>query len=190
MKRFFMASLVLFGLLGPELSRAQSTLPPPTTRVRLRTAHDGGMTGASAVQVAGHLYRIGADSLWLRVDSPDGPLLSIGRAGIRRMEISSGRERNPEKGALWGAGAGLGLGLLAIATLDECTVRTTGWSFDLCAGNEDFLILSNVVAGAAWGALIGLLVTSERWETVPQASLIPGEMDGGIGLAVGFRLPN
>jgi hypothetical protein len=134
------------------------------------------------------LERISGDSLWVRVGSSDGTLVSIERADIHRLEISDGRKRNPGKGALWGAGVGLGLGVLAAATLDDCTVGTRWYRFDLCEGQEDVFILGSIAAGAAWGAVIGLLIKSERWVTVPPASLTLGRDAGRLSLGVEVRL--
>jgi hypothetical protein len=122
------------------------------------------------------------------VGSTDGPLVSIDRANIHELQISDGRKRNPGKGALWGAGVGLGLGVLAAATLDDCTVGTGRYWFDLCDGEEDILILGSIAAGAAWGALIGFFIKSERWVTVPPASLTLRRDRSGISLGVEVRL--
>jgi hypothetical protein len=143
---------------------------------------------ASDTRFSGHLDRISPDSLWIRVGSTDGPLVSIDRANIHELQISDGRKRNPGKGALWGAGVGLGLGVLAAATLDDCTVGTGRYWFDLCDGEEDILILGSIAAGAAWGALIGFFIKSERWVTVPPASLTLRRDRSGISLGVEVRL--
>jgi hypothetical protein len=190
MKRFGLALIALGAVLSPEQILAQSALPATETRIRVRTV-DVGAPGSTQTHdwVEGRLHRVGADSLWLRAGSLDGPLLSIDRATIRELEIAGGRERNPGKGALLGTGVGLVMGLLAVATLDDCGVATRGWSFDLCSGNEDVLILGSMAAGSAWGAVVGLLITSERWVTVPQASLIHGESGMGTRLVLGFRMP-
>ena len=102
--------------------------------------------------------------------------------------MSTGKRRHPGKGALWGAGAGLGLGLLAVAALDDCAVTTRGWSFDVCGDNEDFVLLGSVAAGAAWGAAIGLLITSDRWVPMPPGALVPVVAGKQLGLALTLPL--
>jgi hypothetical protein len=191
MKRLGTALVVLAAFHIPNHVEAQSGPLSAGTRIRVRAADVGvgSATGKATAALVGHLLGAGADSLWLRVDPPDGPLLAIDRATIRQLEVSAGQKRNAGKGALWGAGVGLGLGLLAVAALDDCMAGTQGWWIDPCEGDEDVLILGNVAAGAAWGALIGLLITSERWVTLPHTSLILGDAGDGVGLVLGVQHP-
>jgi hypothetical protein len=189
MKRLEFALAVAAAVLGPQPIMAQTTPIRAGTRIRVSFAHDDRIGSAvNRPGVVGRLDRTGADSIWLRIDPPDGPLLTIDRTYIDRLEISGGRKRNPVRGALWGAGVGLGIGLLTAATLDDCTVRSRHWSFDLCRGNEDVLIVGDMVAGAAAGALVGLFITSERWLAIPPASLVLAvRPDTRLGIAL--RLP-
>ena len=187
MKGLLIVLAVAAMALGSGSATAQNR-PPEMARIRLRTTTPDNGT-PSRGWVLGHLERIGADTLWLRVGRPDGPLAAIDRGAIRQMEMSNGRRRHPGKGALWGAGAGLGLGLLAVAALDDCAVTTRGWSFDICRGNEDFVLLGSVAAGAAWGTVVGLLITSERWVTMPAASLAAAAATGRVGVALRIPLP-
>lgn len=191
MKRLGFTLVALLALLPMQRARCQDALVEAGTRVRVRTAPTAGLAGSTATadaRLVGHLQGSSGDSLWIRVGSADGPLVSIERADIRQLQISDGRRRNPGKGALLGAGVGLGVGVLAAATLDDCTVGTSRFWFDLCEGEEDVLILGSMVAGAAWGALIGMFIKSERWVDVPPAALTLGPDRGGMALGVGLRL--
>lgn len=182
MRRFWITLALATVGLGHVPVVAQGP-PSAMTRVRLRIESPGGGT-RSGPWVVGNLARVNTDTLWLRVARPDGPLASIDRASIRALETSRGRRRHPGQGALWGAGAGLGLGLLALTALDDCAVATGGWSFDICGNNEDVVLLGSVVAGAAWGAVVGLLITTERWVAMPGLQLAPVATRHGLGLAL------
>jgi len=167
----------------PAITQSQ---PSATTKVRLQTESPG--PGAPGGRwIVGYLDQVGRDTMRLRLDRTDGPLIEIDRGSIRRLETSAGRRRHPGRGALWGAGAGLGLGLLALTALDHCAVTTGGWSFDICRDNEGVVVLGSVVAGAAWGAVVGLLITSDRWVPMPGARFAPVVTRDGLGLAL--RLP-
>ncbi len=191
MKRLGLLLMAFFALQPPADASAQSAPMAAGARVRV---HAFDLSGASwaieggSGRLVGYLDRVGRDSLWIRLNSPVGPLLSIDRSTVRQLEISGGRKRHPGTGALVGTGAGLVMGLLAVAALDDCALGTDGWWFDLCDGDEDVLILGSMVAGAAWGTLVGLLITSERWVAVPPASLTLRPMRGGIGVGLEFSL--
>ncbi len=191
MKRFGLILVACLALLPAHGAQGQDALVDAGTRVRVRTVDAEGYAGSSvplAARFVGHLEGTSGDSLWIRVGSTDGPLVSIDRANIHELEISDGRKRNPGRGALWGAGVGLGMGLLAVAALDDCTLGNGKFWFDLCEGQEDVLILGSIAAGAAWGAVIGLLIKSERWVAVPPASLTLGRDAGGLSLGIEVRL--
>lgn len=184
-----MLVMLLAAIPGP--TRAQDRSLRTSTRIRIQSATmDAESPASDTGWLVGTLDRLDADSLWLLLDPGGRSLIAIDRSAVRRLQVSNGRRRNPRRGALWGAGAGFALGLLAVATLDECTMGTRGWTWDICSDNQDFLILGNTVAGAAWGAAIGLLITSERWVPVAHGNLIPRGAGGGPGLTLGFRLPH
>jgi hypothetical protein len=144
----------------------------------------GGATGVLDTRFVGHLDETSGDSLWIRVGSTDGPLVSIHRANIHELEISDGRKRNPGKGALWGAGVGLGLGILTAAAVDDCTMGYRGFWFDVCDWGEGAIVVGSITAGAALGALVGLLIKSERWVAVPPGSLTFRQDGGGFSLGL------
>lgn len=191
MKRLNLITVACLALLPMNPARAQDASAEADARIRVRTVGGPGSVGPIApgeTRFVGHLRGTSRDSLWIRMGSADGPLVSIDRAAIRRLEISDGRKRSPGRGALWGAGVGLGLGVLAAATLDDCTLGAGKFWFDLCEGEEDVLILGSVAAGAAWGALIGLFIKTERWVDVPPAALTLRPDLGGMALGVEVRL--
>lgn len=189
MKRPGLILVACLALLPIQRARCQDAFVEAGTRIRVRTADQAALAGSTApasARLVGHLEGTSVDSLWIRVGSPDGPLVSLDRADVRELQIGGGRKRNPGTGALLGAGAGLGLGVLAAATLDDCWLGTSRFWFDLCEGDEDVLILGSIVAGAAWGALIGWFIKTERWVDVPPAALTL-EPDGG-GVRLGFEV--
>jgi hypothetical protein len=182
--------LVAFlALLPIHRVRGQDAFVEAETRVRVRAGEVGpyaGSPGTLDSRLVGHLEGTSGDSLWIRVGSTDGPLVSFDRANIQQLQISDGRKRNTGKGALWGAGVGLGLGVLAVAALDDCTMGYGRFWFDFCEGEEDVLILGSIAAGAALGAVVGFLIKSARWVTVPPASVTLGRDRGGVTL--GFQM--
>lgn len=191
MKRLCLILVASLALLPVQRVRGQDTFVEAGARVRMLTVSAGALAGAPGTahtRFVGHLEGASRDSLRIRVGSTDGPLVSIDLGDIQELEISDGRKRNPGTGALVGAGVGLGLGVLAAATLDDCTVGTSRFWFDLCEGEEDVLILGSVIAGAAWGALIGMFIKSERWVDVPPAALTLAPDRGGMALGVEVRL--
>ncbi len=190
MKRFGLILVATLALLPTQRARGQDALFEAGARVRVRAVDAGAFAGStgSGTRFVGHLARIAGDSLWIQVGSTDGPLVSIDRANIHELEISDGRKRNPGKGALWGAGVGLGLGVLAVAALDDCTMGHGSFWFDFCEGEEDVLILGSIAAGAAWGALVGLFIKSERWVAVPPAALTLRGAREGVSLGLQVRV--
>jgi len=191
MNRIRIVLAVVATVVGPQPTLPQ-TLPPAMARMRLRIGTPGAPTpgrGEDGTWIVGHLDRVDPDSLWLRVDRPDGPVVTVDRAVITRMELSSGRRRHPVTGALWGAGAGFGLGLLTLAALNDCAVEARGWVFDICGRNRDLVLLGSVAAGAAWGAVIGWLVTTERWVPMPPGGLVVTAAGGRIALALRLPVP-
>lgn len=192
MKRLGITLVASLALCPTTQARAQTgVLTETETRVRVRAVNVRAPTESDETRDArfvGYLDRVFADSVWIRLDAPDGPRLSIDRANIRELEISSGRKRNAGKGALFGSGIGLGVGILAAASAGDCTMGTSRYWFDPCDGQEGVLILGSVAAGAALGALIGSLITTERWVAVPPASLTLRSERRGIRLAVEVRL--
>lgn len=98
-------------------------------------------------------------------------LSAVSIAGITKLEVSQGRRSNRDRGALMGgligSGAGLMLGITA-AGFDY-----GGW-WD--PGAE--VIPATMLAGAAWGAVVGLVVGSfsqrDDWQEVPLESLRVG----------------
>jgi hypothetical protein len=190
MKRLGVISVVFMAAYPGQGAQGQGPPVETGTRLRVSTVHVGAGGSSTTVQETrfkGQLERVSHDSVWIRVGA-NGPLMSIERGSIHRLEISDGRRRNPGKGALWGAGVGLGLGVLAAVTLDDCTVGSGRYWFDLCDGDEDVLILGSLAAGAAWGALIGSFIKSERWVEVPPASLTLRRNGQGVSLGVEVRL--
>ncbi len=191
MNRFGFTLLVSLTLWPVAHALAQEAVVEAGTRVRVRTAEIGGEAGqieARDTRFVGHVDRVSADSLWVRLDSSDGPLLAVDRTTIQELEVSSGRKRNVGKGALWGAGVGLALGILGAVAVDDCGVLNDDDFFDFCEGEEATIILGSTAAGAGWGALIGLLITSERWVAIPPASLTLRSEAGQLTLGIGVRL--
>jgi hypothetical protein len=191
MNRLGITALALIGLCPAVHALAQEPVVGAGTRLRVRTAEVGAagdLAETRGTRFVGHVDRVSADSLWIHLDSADGPLLSIDRATIQELEVSSGRKRNAGKGALWGGGVGLALGILGAIAVDDCGVSINDDFFDFCDGEEATIILGSTLTLAGVGALVGLLVTSERWVEIPPASLTLRGEDGQLGLGIEVRL--
>lgn len=114
--------------------------------------------------------------------SQDQRAVRVSRADITRLEISNGRRRQARKGALIGAIAGAG----TFAALSRETYCAEYYDDgEACPGRAE-MVATGVLGGAAWGALIGHFVKTERWTLVSepgaQVRLAPSFSKGGLGL--------
>ena len=177
MKKQLIAASVVFAMVPIPQAVAQTAALEPGMRVRL--------SASSGETFVGHIDRAESDSLWIHMETADGPLVSLERSRIWRAELSGGLKGNPGKGVLYGAGFGLGLGIVgALALDDDCLTGID--NFDICEGHEATVIAGSTLVGAAAGALVGLLVKSEQWMDIRAVSpIVRAERDGmSLGLLV------
>lgn len=116
------------------------------------------------VPLTGRVSSWTLDSLYL--EQTPGPQETIPLSDLVRMEVSRSKG-HAGTGALVGGGIGAALGLaFGIAAANDDFVE---------AGGDDVLLVTAFMAasGAGLGALIGLLVRTEEWETVPLPARAP-----------------
>jgi hypothetical protein len=119
------------------------------------------------------------------VARPGGVPTAVSFSSIDAAQVSRGksRSRGAAKGALWGLGVGGGLAILVgipAATRAEAN------------GTADSDITSDVIGhlvlgGTFWGAIIGTMVGSERWDRVN----VPGRVTmapSRDGFRVGYEM--
>ena len=178
------ALVVSIGLLGLAQSGAAQTSSSakvaisPGTRVRVSTP------SLVSPLVANFLEQRG-DTLVVIEDGRGRGVWSFDLAQVNRLETTAGQVGRSssaiKKGALWGGGIGLAAGLIFAST------------FDPSNGNRQYSRMQTGIvaglAGAGFGAFIGMRVTTEKWVSVPlpkQLSLYPNPR-GGLTLQVGLR---
>jgi hypothetical protein len=114
----------------------------------------------------GFYHGADADSLFLRVST--GGVQAWPWRNVVRVERFVGRRGHSGLGALIGAGVGLAAGIpLGIIAKRESQFIQIG------TGEAILIAASFTAAGAGLGALVGLGVRSDRWQTVPLAALRP-----------------
>jgi hypothetical protein len=116
--------------------------------------------------------------------SRDQRAVRVFRADITRLEVGNGRKRNALKGVL--IGSVIGGGMFAAIPRDEyCTDYIDDG--ERCPGRPE-MVMTGVLGGAAWGALIGHFVKTERWTPVrlgrANVRVSPMRAKGGLGLKV------
>lgn len=128
-------------------------------------------------QYEGTLAHLSADSMMLVVDQRE---VAVAHSSIRRVEVRNGTRGHSVAGAAIGAGLGFAVGFAASATTDCSDDFLQG----LCQTSQ---IAGPFVAGAlgaGLGALIGVLVRSDRWDAVPLRVAATPSLR--VGLAMGF----
>ena len=152
---------------------AQDTLKvEPGERVRLTLSSSGSA-------VVGVLVAQDRDSLRVR-PRPDAPPVAFPRAGVAGVDASLGRHGHAGTGALVGLVAG---GAAGAALGSSC-----GGDF-LCPGAGGGALLLGGT-GLLFGALVGVFVRSERWESVyPEVvgiTVLKTQRGLGVGVSIGF----
>ncbi len=178
---------------------AQTAVPDSGDRVRIHVTAAG-----NSRQFIGTLVYQDADSVALLEPVRGGPLgassrvnppgtpgrhMSVSRAQLTRMEVSTGRHSSVGRGALMGGGIGVvGGAVLGVANL--CSVNESFLCFE-SPGQVVVVAAGTGVMGAAMGAIVGLFIHHETWVTAgegPRASVLfrPSEEGTGIGLSIKF----
>jgi hypothetical protein len=167
---------VLTVLLPPPNADAQSI----ATGTRVRIASGDSLT-------VGHVFQSTADSLVIGRDL--GGRLAFSWNDIDRAEYSAGMKSNAGRGALMGAGlmSFLAISAIILDGVDDDSDDSSWGS----AGDWDYgpaiaiIVLPMFVAlGAGAGALIGLMVRTERWNVVPISTSAIGQNGLGVSLAI------
>jgi hypothetical protein len=174
------AALFLLALAAP--SGAQSAELVPGQKVRLVAP------SVFAGRFQGTVLERRGDSIV--VAKPGGVPTMVSFSSIDAAQVSRGksRARGARKGTLWGLGVGGGLALLVgIPAVTRAEANGTADS-DITS----YVVGQLVFGGAFWGAIIGTMVGSERWDPVkmPGRVTIVPLRDGlrvGYGIAIAER---
>ena len=129
------------------------------------------------------------DSLIL--DVAPAETLAVALAGVTQLDVSTGRRRNTLRGAGIGALIGVGSGaLIGFASGDDPPTAF----FSLSASEKAALAGATLgVTGLVIGAVVGTLIVSDRWTSVPLGvakatpSLQVGHGNTRLALAVSFQ---
>ncbi len=185
MKRLSIIPLAVLAVTPLTSVTAQE---PPLVKVgdRARVSHDCTYRGTRqrCQEDRGTVDAVKADSIVLSAET-DQSRMAILIASVTRVRVVRGRRGHLLAGVFVGAAVGAAAGLIAISPEGTCT--GSGNYGALCGG----VVAVSVGAGAAFGALVGALVRTERWVPVPldqlRVSFAP-QRDGrfGLGLSVQF----
>jgi len=173
-RRIGLVAMVI--LLTTGIATAQTTGEPPLQvgdRIRIKTL-------ASSSAIKGRLVAADAAALTLAPEGRDTSHRKFARSEIDQLEVVRGKRSRWLPGALVGAAAA-GVGAILMCNGIGCS---TGEGDDTA---KNVAVAAGI--GAATGALVGLLIKTDRWKTVPADSLnvtvgpVPGH-----GLALTVRL--
>jgi hypothetical protein len=170
-------AVVLSGVVGAN-ALAQANAPvQPGQRVRVRS------TVTSTPELTGVVEAVRPDTLLVR-DDDRSVATAVPLPTVDRLQVSLGRHSH------WVRGAGIGfvVGAVTGAVLGAAGHNEEDVFFGPGATAFMGAILLSPI-GAATGALVGLMVKTERWETVSLDRVAPtvsGGLDGR--LSVGLRL--
>ena len=182
----------LWLLLSSVVLTASSPLQAQSVGDRVRVSVSGNTYVGEVTAVSDGGFELGGGR-WVR---------SIDYAGIQRLERSTGTRSLWKKGLVYGAAAGAGAGVLyGVLVSGTCEVLTVGTATEEC--NEVGIQVA-LVAGAAWGAIggvlgmgVGALFRTEAWTTIPLGGtkiaytpMIQPRVgpDGHFGLSLGMRI--
>jgi len=169
---------VLLAAVAGSTVLAQAPAPvQPGQRVRVRS------TVAHTPELTGVVEAVRPDTLIVRDDDRSVPTAVL-LATVDRLQVSRGRHSHWITGAAVGFAVGAATGVIAgVAGHNDAD-----WLFG--SGASAFLgavLLAPI--GAGTGAVVGLLVRTERWQTVPLDAIGPGVARGPDGrLGLGVRL--
>jgi hypothetical protein len=150
--------LALVALLpAPASLPAQVVAVPPGTRVRV-LQHPCADEPRACMPLVGRALRPAGDSLL--VEDVQGVVRTVDLQSGARIERSAGYRRHTLLGLGLGTLAGVGTGAVLAS---GCTQGGRGEDDGLC--NIHYVVA--IPVGAAVGTLVGALIRTERWETVP-----------------------
>jgi hypothetical protein len=166
-------ALVVMAVLVPGALAAEDqehlSLVTVGSRVRLLAPEISGQ------RLQGTVAEIGAESL--TVDTDGHQRLGVPRRAITRLEVSTGQARHTLHGLAIGAGTGAVLSVVLPKCVNEgCTSEV---------GFDPTFASIYALGGAMWGALIGSLIKTDRWNLVSLDSVRVAVMPThGRGVAV------
>lgn len=150
--------------LATILLVAGLTLPAPTLA---QTPEVGQRIRVTAPEVllerrVGQLLWLDRDSLVLAgADAAAPERWVVPAEAITRLEVFDGRRAHAGRGFLIGAGTGLAVGLIGISGDGTCS--GSGNYGELCA----IVVTGTTLAGGVLGMLIGAVVRTDRWNSIP-----------------------
>jgi hypothetical protein len=175
MRRAVLIGVVLAGVAWSGARAQAPASVQPGQRVRVRS------TIAYVREVTGVVQTIGPDTLLVR-DDDRSVATAIPLATVDRLQVSHGRRSH------WMTGAALGFGVGAATGAAIGAASGSDWLF---TSSENAFLGAILFApiGAATGVLVGLMVKTERWETISLDGVAPTVSRGPDGrFSVGLRL--
>ncbi len=149
----------------------------PGQRMRVRS------TVAHTAELVGVFEGVRADTLMVR-DDDRSVATAVPLATVDRLQVSRGRHSH------WMTGAAIGFAVGAVTGVIVGVAGHNDTDWLIGSGASAFLgavLLAPI--GAGTGPVVGLLVRTERWQTVPLDGIGPGSPAGPDGrLGVGVRL--
>jgi hypothetical protein len=169
-------SFAFVALLAASTAQAQAGALNPGARVRITAP------GVVADDYEGTVLSRSADTLV--IGSTNLAPIAVPVSRITGLSMSRGKSRSAGavRGMNWGAGVLGGLGLVLAATAKPCT---TCRDSTITMGDRIGGVIAFSVVGAIYGAPIGALIGTERWETfdLKLRTSIHHSDDGRFGLS-------
>lgn len=160
-RRFLIGAGLLLALCVCTASElAGQSAPTSGSRIRISTdsVHQGHWT-------EGHYLSL--NDRVLHMVSSGGDTLRVPRPALHHFEMSEGRYSHPWQGALVGAGTGGAAAFLVrhVGCAQEPLPAPAGHGF--CDRRKLEVTLIGTLSGAVVGGLLGQLIKSDRWVTMP-----------------------
>lgn len=170
MRRAAMLGLLVAAVASAAAVAQEPAPVHPGQRVRVRS------TVAHAPVLTGAVESIGRDTMIVRHEDGAGVATAIPLSSVAQLQVSQGRHSKWVTGLLIGAGVGAVAGaIIGAATYDEDDPFFSAGENALAAA-----LLFTPIGGLA-GAIIGLQVKTERWESVPLDRVRPAVGGGSHG---------
>ncbi len=182
--RIFAAAL----MLGSSALSAQDSIPLGT-RVRVSVG-----VGSDSRHIVGTLASV-ARAAWVLQLNKRGDSVVVPTADLTEVRVSRGTHRHVLKGIAIGALVG---GILGAATYEEPAPRScipesfcSSWGSPLSGMDSPAVAaVAGAMGGVLYGAVIGALVKTERWELVNredvQVAIRPSRTSLGVRVSLRF----
>ena len=167
-RRIALAGVAIAFVTGAAAAQASGTVPLAIgDRIRIKTA-------ASSSAMKGTLVAADEFALTLAPEGRETTHQTLARSDIAKLEVARGKKRNVLWGVVGGAVAGLTVDLAMAGDDNPC-------DFGAC------IILPAM--GAAVGALVGVVIKTERWETLQaeKVSVAIAPTRHGVQVSVSIR---